>query len=298
MKRCPQCNFSQPDDTYDFCPKCGSKLEIVIKQGDSPRQETEQLSPKKNISASAIIGGIIVAIAVVILSVAIVASTSISERAVNEEFTKFCETKISEYEPYEAVLTNFSVNDKREYIQRTVSVVIDFNRDITEAEYDAVYDAIFGGIFAVGSKRIQVTQLDVRDTSGNDYRTGYWDRERKREQEKAPTQSKSSSSGSSMVSNPGVSTEDAQWGVYLMAQQQVPNYIASPSTMKFCVFSKCEIKDVGWDIWKGSGYFDSENMYGAEVRSTWNITCTIKDGKIHMAKLKINDDVVYNDGTQ
>ena len=187
MKRCPQCNFSQPDDTYDFCPKCGSKLEIVIKQEDSPRQETEQLSPKKNVSASAIIGGIIVAIAVVILLVAIIASIS---------------------------------------------------------------------------------------------------------------QSKGSSSGSSMVSNSGVSTEDAQWAVYLMAQQQVPNYIASPSTMKFCVFSKCEIKNVGGYSWKGSGYFDSENMYGAEVRSTWNIICTIKDGKIHMAKLEINDSVAYNDGTQ
>ena len=298
MKRCPRCNFFQTDDTYDFCPKCGSKLEMGIKQEKSPRQEAEQISPKKNVSASAIIGGIIVAIAVVILLVALVASTSTSERAVNEAFIKFCEAKISEYEPYDAVLTNFSLNDKKEFLGGTVSVVINFNRDITEAEYDAVYDAISGGVFGVGSKYIQVAKLDVHDTSGNDYQTGYWDRWWKREQEKAPTQSTSSSSGSSMVSNPGVTTEEAQWAVYLMAQDQVPNYIASPSTMKFCVFSKCEIKDVGWDIWKGSGYFDAENLYGAEVRSTWNITCTIKDGKIHMAKLKINDVVVYNDGTQ
>lgn len=297
MKRCPQCNFFQADDTYDFCPKCGSKLEMVIKQEDSPQQETEQVSPKKDVSTNAIIG-IIVTIAVLISLVAIVASTSISEKAVNEEFIKFCEAEISEYAPYDVVLTNFSLNDKKEFVRGTVNVVINFNRDITEAKYDAVYDAIHGGIFAVGSKYIQVTKLDVHDTSGNDYQIGYWDRERKREREKDSTQSARSGSGSNMVSNPGVSTEDAQWAVYLMAQEQVPNYITSPSTMKFCVFSKCEIKDVGWDIWKGSGYFDSENLYGAEVRSTWNITCTIKDGKIHMAKLKINDVVVYNDGTQ
>ena len=68
--------------------------------------------------------------------------------------------------------------------------------------------------------------------------------------------------------------------------------------MEICLFKECDIRDVGFNIWKGEGYFEAENLYGATVRSKWNITCTIKDGKIRMNKLKIDDIVVYNDGTQ
>lgn len=92
--------------------------------------------------------------------------------------------------------------------------------------------------------------------------------------------------------------EEKQWAVYLMAEQQIPNYINCPSTMKMCLFMDCTINDVGFNIWKGEGYFDAENLYGATVRSKWNITCTIEDGIIHMAKLKIDDIVVFSDGTQ
>ena len=184
MKRCPQCNFSQPDDTYDFCPKCGSKLEAVIKQEESPQQEQ---GDKSNASANAVFGILVALAAVITLVIAIVTSpTIISKGAVNKALIKFCETELSEYEPYEAVLTGFSVNDKKGLVLITVDAEIDFDRDITEAEYDEVYDTLYAEIFTAWFGNIQITGLDVRDTSGNDYQTGYWDKRLKKKQKKTP----------------------------------------------------------------------------------------------------------------
>lgn len=111
-------------------------------------------------------------------------------------------------------------------------------------------------------------------------------------------QSYTSNSVESQSQTQNEDEEKKRWAVYLMAEQQIADYISCPSTMKFCVFDQCDIRDVGFNIWKGEGYFDAENLYGATVRSKWNITCTIEDGIIHMAKLKIDDIVVYSDGTQ
>ena len=89
-----------------------------------------------------------------------------------------------------------------------------------------------------------------------------------------------------------------KWAVYNMAKEQIPDYLSCPSTMKICSYEDATIQDAGYNIWKGEGYFDAENLYGATVRGKWNITCKIENGKCHLAKLKIDDIVVYNDGTQ
>lgn len=108
------------------------------------------------------------------------------------------------------------------------------------------------------------------------------------------------SSAGSSISNPGkgFTAEDAKWAVYNMAKEQIPDYLSCPSTMKICSYEDATIQDAGYNIWKGEGYFDAENLYGATVRGKWNITCKIENGKCHLAKLKIDDIVVYNDGTQ
>jgi toxin YoeB len=127
--------------------------------------------------------------------------------------------------------------------------------------------------------------------------SGYWSR-REPDPTVVPQSGSTPAPTPSSQSNSGVSEEDAKWAVYLIAEETIPKYLNCPSTMEMCLFRDCTIKDVGFNIWKGEGYFDAENLYGATVRSKWNITCTIKDGIIHLAKLKIDDIVVYNDGTQ
>ena len=108
------------------------------------------------------------------------------------------------------------------------------------------------------------------------------------------------SSAGSSTSNPGkgFTAEDAKWAVYNMAKEQIPDYLSCPSTMKICSYEDATIQDAGYNIWKGEGYFDAENLYGATVRGKWNITCKIENGICHLVKLKIDDVVVYNKETQ
>ena len=184
--------------------------------------------------------------------------------------------------------------------QADVTIVMDCA--LTESEYDEIYRFLYlrtlpSAESSRSEKPTQVSPLEIIDNSGNDYASGYWSR-REPDPTVVPQSGSTPDPTPSSQSNSGVSEEDAKWAVYLMAEETIPKYLNCPSTMEMCLFRDCTIKDVGFNIWKGEGYFDAENLYGATVRSKWNITCTIKDGIIHLAKLKIDDIVVYNDGTQ
>ena len=171
---------------------------------------------------------------------------------------------------------------------RCAEVTLTIDGALTVSEYDNLYSRLFGHVF---DSKMQLFPLTIIEDSGNDYKSGYWDRQM--------TAAAPSSAGSG-VSNPGkgFTAEDAKWAVYNMAKEQIPDYLNCPSTMKLCSYEDATIQDAGHNIWKGEGYFDAENLYGAAVRGKWNITCKIENGKCHLVKLKIDDIVVYNDGTQ
>lgn len=286
MKKCPVCGHAMEDEAC-FCSACGEKM-----PEPSPAKEPGKEAPpsskdgarKKSVSCKPfiIIGVVILALLALIADLLIF--TDAPEDVLKKEVAAYCAEQFPTLKIEAIQIGEIEKSLRSSYRRAEVTLTID--GALTVSEYDNLYSYLSWRVF---DSQIQVDPLKIVEDSGNDYESGYWDRQRAAATP-APTLSSQS--------NSGVSEEDAKWAVYLMAEETIPKYLNCPSTMEMGLFRDCTIKDVGFNIWKGEGYFDAENLYGATVRSKWNITCTIKDGIIHLAKLKIDDIVVYNDGTQ
>lgn len=286
MKKCPVCGHIMEDEAC-FCSACGEKMpprlgapsqveEIQPTDCTAPSSATKE---KKKVSFKPLL---IISVGLLALIAVILIFADGSEDVLKKEITAYCTEHFPNLSIKEIEIN--SIQKGSYWKDADVTLIID--GALTVSQYDALYKEVHG---ATVTSQFYISPLEIIDDSGNDYESGYWDRQRAAATP-APTLSSQS--------NPGISEEDAKWAVYLMEEETIPKYLNCPSTMEMGLFRDCTIKDVGFDIWKGEGYFDAENLYGATVRSKWNITCTIKNGIIHVAKLKIDDIVVYNDGTQ
>lgn len=283
MKKCPVCGHAMEDEAC-FCSACGEKMppcpgptsQVPTADCMAPSSTTKE-AEKGSFKPLLIISAVLLALIAVILIFA-----DGPEDVLKKEISAYCAEHFPNL-PIKEIEIN-SIQKGAYWKEADVTLTID--GALTVSQYDALYKDVHG---ATVTSQFYISPLRIIDDSGKNYANGYWDRQ-KAAATPAPTPSSQS--------NPGVSEEDAKWAVYLMAEETIPKYLNCPSTMEMGLFRDCTIKDVGFDIWKGEGYFDAENLYGATVRSKWNITCTIKNGIIHLAKLKIDDIVVYNDGTQ
>ena len=297
MKKCPVCGHIMEDEAL-FCSMCGDRLsateekaEVTVPKGKLP---VVSKAPLKLLLI------IVAAIIALVFFITLVILPRSEKAAIRSNITDIFSAAFPGI-PIKKVIIN-NVRDFSSVWEKQADVTIVMDCALTESEYDEIYRFLYlrtlpSADSSRSEKPTQVSPLKIIDNSGNDYASGYWSR-REPDPTVVPQSGSTPAPTLSSQSNPGVSEEDAKWAVYLMAEETIPKYLNCPSTMEMGLFRDCTIKDVGFDIWKGEGYFDAENLYGATVRSKWNITCTIKNGIIHVAKLKIDDIVVYNDGTQ
>lgn len=278
------------EDEARFCSACGEKMpepspaQAPVKE--APPSSKDGARKKKSASCKPfiIIGVVILALLALLADLLIFADGP--EDVLKKEVAAYCAKQFPALKIEEIEIGKIEKSSRSSYRHAEVTLTID--GALTVSEYDNLYSRLSGQVF---DSKIQVSPLKIIEDSGNDYKNGYWDRQM--------TATAPSSAGSS-TSNPGkgFTAEDAKWAVYNMAKEQIPDYLSCPSTMKICSYEDATIQDAGYNIWKGEGYFDAENLYGAPVRGKWNIACKIENGKCHLAKLKIDDIVVYNDGTQ
>lgn len=289
MKKCPLCGHEMEDEAR-FCSACGEKMpepspaQAPVKE--APPSSKDGARKKKSASCKPfiIIGVVILALLALLADLLIFADGP--EDVLKKEVAAYCAKQFPALKIEEIEIGKIEKSSRSSYRHAEVTLTID--GALTVSEYDNLYSRLSGQVF---DSKIQVSPLKIIEDSGNDYKSGYWDRQM--------TATAPSSAGSS-TSNPGkgFTAEDAKWAVYNMAKEQIPDYLNCPSTMKICSYDDATIIDAGYNIWKGEGYFDAENLYGATVRGKWNITCKIENGVCHLVKLKIDDVVVYNKETQ
>nr|DAK67621.1 MAG TPA: zinc-ribbon containing domain protein [Caudoviricetes sp.] len=297
MKKCPVCGHIMEDEAL-FCSMCGDRLSATEEKAEATVQKGKL--PVVSKAPLKLLLIIVAAIIALVFFITLVILPRSEKAAIRSKITDIFSAAFPGI-PIKKVIIN-NVRDFSSVWEKQADVTIVMDCALTESEYDEIYRFLYlrtlpSADSSRSEKPTQVSPLEIIDNSGNDYASGYWSR-REPDPTVMPQSGSTPAPTLSSQSNPGVSEEDAKWAVYLMAEETIPKYLNCPSTMEMGLFRDCTIKDVGFDIWKGEGYFDAENLYGATVRSKWNITCTIKNGIIHVAKLKIDDIVVYNDGTQ
>ena len=289
MKKCPLCGHEMEDEAR-FCSACGEKMpepspaQAPVKEAPPSSKDGEQKKKSASCKPFIIIGVVILALLALLADLLIFADGP--EDVLKKEVAAYCAKQFPALKIEEIEIGKIEKSSRSSYRHAEVTLTID--GALTVSEYDNLYSRLSGQVF---DSKIQVSPLKIIEDSGNDYKSGYWDRQM--------TATAPSSAGSS-TSNPGkgFTAEDAKWAVYNMAKEQIPDYLSCPSTMKICSYEDATIQDAGYNIWKGEGYFDAENLYGATVRGKWNITCKIENGICHLVKLKIDDVVVYNKETQ
>jgi hypothetical protein len=67
----------------------------------------------------------------------------------------------------------------------------------------------------------------------------------------------------------GGSDTGAQVGAYQSCERAVKTTLKAPSTADFSGYSDSDIKSAG-NIYTVAGYVDSENSFGAKIRTDWN----------------------------
>lgn len=290
MKKCPVCSHEMEDEAL-FCSRCGERMPEPSPAPepvkDAPSSSEDDVRQKKSVPFKPLLITIcVVAVALLALVADLLIFADTPADVLKKEVATYCAWQFPALKIEEIEIGDIEKSSHSSYRHAEVTLTID--GALTVSEYDNLYYRLSGQIF---DSKIQVSPLRIIEDSGNDYESGYWDR-----QMTAATAPTTPSS----ISNPGkgFTAEDAKWAVYKMAKEQIPDYLSCPSTMEICSYEDATIKDTGYNIWKGEGYFDAENLYGATVRGKWNITCKIENGVCHLVKLKIDDVVVYNNETQ
>lgn len=291
MKKCPVCGHIMEDEAR-FCSLCGEKLPqcpTTIDQVEvaEPIDEAVPLAAKEKKKVRFKPFLIISAVLLALIAVTPIFASD-PEAVLKKEITEYCAKQFPELKIEDIEIGEIEIKKGSYTSWRNAEVTLTIDGALTTSEYDHLYSGLSEKIF---SSDTFARPLKIIEDSGKDFESGY--------QVRMKTNATPSPAPSS-ISNPGYgfTTEDAKWAVYKMAKEQIPDYLNCPSTMKICAYDDATIRDAGYNIWKGEGYFDAENLYGATVRGKWNITCKIENGVCHLAKLKIDDIVVYNDGTQ
>ena len=101
---------------------------------------------------------------------------------------------------------------------------------------------------------------------------------------------------SSMNSTPAVAQPETHSNIeaYTDAEQIVTKALKAPSTAKFPHPSAAVIKDLGNDEFGVSAYVDSENSYGAMLRSTWTVVFKYVGDRTITYLITVNGETVYS----
>lgn len=62
---------------------------------------------------------------------------------------------------------------------------------------------------------------------------------------------------------------------YVMAKKLFESRLKAPSTAEFADYSDSKIMNLGGDEWEVSSYVDSQNGFGAMIRTKFTITMTV-----------------------
>lgn len=80
--------------------------------------------------------------------------------------------------------------------------------------------------------------------------------------------------------------------LHVEAQQFVLQGLKAPATAKFPALPY-EAIDLGNDRYKITSFVDSQNSFGAMLRSNWSVVFQYQNEKTYLEKMIINDEVVY-----
>ena len=81
--------------------------------------------------------------------------------------------------------------------------------------------------------------------------------------------------------------------LHIQAQQFVLQTLKAPSTAKFPALPY-EVIDLGDGFYKVSSYVDSQNSFGAMLRSDWSVKMVIVLGHWNLDKMIFNGKIVYD----
>ena len=90
----------------------------------------------------------------------------------------------------------------------------------------------------------------------------------------------SSSSTSTSVSTPSPeqARKDREIMSIVFAKDVIKKTLKAPSTAKFVDVQAYELSNLK-DVWAVNGYVDSQNSFGAMIRSQWEVQLDYRDGK-------------------
>jgi len=74
------------------------------------------------------------------------------------------------------------------------------------------------------------------------------------------------------------SVSDRKFSSMAFAESIIKDTLKSPSTAEFTNVQAYELSNLK-DVWAVNGYVDSQNSYGAMLRSTWEVQLDYRDGK-------------------
>jgi hypothetical protein len=94
----------------------------------------------------------------------------------------------------------------------------------------------------------------------------------------SPTQSSSSSNTSGNAPSPERTTTDRRITSIVFAEDVIKNILKSPSIAKFVDVQAYELSNEK-DVWAVNGYVDSQNSFGALIRTQWEVQLDYRDGK-------------------
>lgn len=83
-----------------------------------------------------------------------------------------------------------------------------------------------------------------------------------------------------------------EFGAYLQGQYYIKQALVSPATAKFppLDFIVHRLNDDRYEV---VSYVDSQNSFGALLRSSWNVVFKYQGGKTYLERMTVNGKVVY-----
>ena len=84
---------------------------------------------------------------------------------------------------------------------------------------------------------------------------------------------------------------------YVQAQEIIRGYLKSPATAVFPSMSNATIEDLGGGGFKVSGYVDSQNSFGALLRSDWEMVFQFIGDKVDISIVGMDGKLLYKKAT-
>lgn len=83
--------------------------------------------------------------------------------------------------------------------------------------------------------------------------------------------------------------------VYVSAQMILEDFLKSPSTAEYPAVSSAEIERYKDDAFQVSAYVDSQNGFGATVRSDWNVMFQMVNDNAKPLAVVVDGEVLYKE---